>query len=278
MTLLALVTLFGVGIAVGVVSGLLGIGGGVLIVPFLYFFYEHGSWSGTALAPALHAAVAHATSLFIILPTAIRGTLTYNHAGLVAWQAALPIGAASVVAAIAGASAATVVAPEVLKLSFGIVLLVSGLRMLRGRAHDAATHPERLTLSRTIPTGLAVGAFSALMGVGGGIVAIPLLVHVVGIELRKVAATSLAIMVLAAAAGVITYAVQGMGEPGLPSFSLGYIHFLAALPILATSLLAVGAGVALNRQMATPALRVLFGLVFVLLGLRLIWQNLMLVL
>ena len=67
MTAAALLALIVVGFAVGFLAGLVGIGGGVLIVPFLYFFYAHAAWSGVSIPPALHATVAHATSLFIII-------------------------------------------------------------------------------------------------------------------------------------------------------------------------------------------------------------------
>ena len=68
MTLGVLAALLAVGLLVGFVSGLIGIGGGVLIVPFLYFFYGHSSWSGWAIDPDMEATIAHATSLAVILP------------------------------------------------------------------------------------------------------------------------------------------------------------------------------------------------------------------
>src|SRR5690606_37573777 len=95
MTAAAVVALAGAGFLVGLLAGLVGIGGGVLIVPFLYFFYAHPVWGGVTFDPALHATVAHATSLFIIIPTAIVGTITYSRAGLVSWRAVLPIAAFS---------------------------------------------------------------------------------------------------------------------------------------------------------------------------------------
>src|SRR5215211_5537269 len=103
MTVAALVALAVVGVAVGFLAGLVGIGGGVFIVPFLYFFYSHATWSGVELAPALHATVAHATSLFIIVPTAAVGTATYARSQLVVWRAALPVAVFSVASAALGA-------------------------------------------------------------------------------------------------------------------------------------------------------------------------------
>lgn len=248
----------------------------MLIVPLLYFFYGHPDWSGVVLDPALHAVVAHATSLFIIVPTSVLGTWTYHRARAVAWRAALPIAAFSVIAALVGSQVAPTLPAPALKLGFGALLLVSGARMLRpGRGDAIGAGRSRLLVGAA--SGVAVGFLSALLGVGGGIVAIPILVYVVGLTLSKVAATSMAIIVFTALAAVFGYAVAGLNESGLPSGSLGYVHYLAGLPILAGALVAVSAGARVNQRLDTDKLRLIFGLLFILLGLRLAVQNILVV-
>lgn len=272
MTLLVLLSLLGVGAVVGLASGLLGIGGGVLIVPFLYFFYAHPEWSGAHVPGGLQAVVAHATSLAVILPTAAHGTLDQHRAGRVLWRAALPIGLASSVGAVIGASVAASLPGPLLKLAFGVVLIAAAVNLVR-RTKPHVKHGERLSLAVTIPSGLAIGLFSAVLGVGGGIIAIPLLIYAVGVEVELVAATSLGIICLAAVAGVVTYMAKGAGAVGLPAFSIGYVHLLAALPILLGSLLLVRRGTALNRQLDARLLRGVFAVLFLILGLRLIVLN-----
>jgi uncharacterized protein len=268
----ALLSLAASGVLVGFVSGLVGIGGGVLIVPLLYFFYGHPGWSGVDLPTDLQAVVSHATSLFVIVPTSILGTWTYHRAGVVAWRAALPIAGFSLVAALLTTQVAPLIPGEVLKLGFGALLLASAIRLLRRKHLDASagttTHLWLAALG-----GILVGAFSALLGVGGGIVAIPILVHLVGLRLEKVAATSMAIIIFTATAAVIGYGVTGPAGGGMPAGSVGYVHVLAGLPILAGSLLAVRAGARANQRMSTGALRTTFGLVFIILGLRLVIEN-----
>lgn len=272
MTIWVLLTLAGAGLGIGFMSGLVGIGGGVLIVPLLYFFYGHAGWSGVELAPELHAVVAHATSLFIIVPTSALGTWTYHRAGAVDWRAALPIAAFSVVAALAGSQLAAAIPSSLLKLGFSALLLVSGARMLRpGSGAVPASGRSRLVVGAL--SGLAVGLLSALLGVGGGIVAIPILVYFVGLTLDKVAATSMAIIVFTALAAVAGYTVAGIGESGLPPGSVGYVHYLAALPIMGGAMAAVSIGARVNQRLDTARLRLLFGLLFLLLGLRLLVQN-----
>lgn len=271
MTIWVLLALAASGLVVGFLSGLVGIGGGVLIVPLLYFFYGHAGWSGVALAPDLHAVVAHATSLFVIAPTSALGTWTYHRVGAVAWREALPIAGFSVVAAIVASQLAPAIPAPVLKLGFGALLVFSGLRLLLPRQGTPTDGGAGLVVGAL--SGLVVGALSAMLGVGGGIVAIPILVYFVGLRLEKVAATSMAIIVFTALAAVLGYAAGGLGEAGLPPGSVGYVHYLAGLPILAGSLAAVGLGARANQRLNARTLRLVFGILFLLLGLRLILQN-----
>jgi uncharacterized protein len=273
MTIAALLALAVVGCAVGFLAGLVGIGGGVLIVPFLYFFYGHAAWSGVDLVPSLHATVAHATSLFIIVPTAIVGTLTYARARLVAWRAVGPIALFSVVAAAAGALVAARVPQEALRLAFGAFLVFTAVNLIMPRPKRGAG-PLRLGLPAAAVTGILVGLFSALLGVGGGLVAIPLLLYVVRLNVEQVAATSLAIVVVAAASGTVTYVLAGLGAEQLPMGSLGYVHVAAALPMLPGAMLMARLGARANQRMDPRHLRWSFAALFAILGVRLVLNNL----
>jgi uncharacterized protein len=273
MTIAALLALAVVGCAVGFLAGLVGIGGGVLIVPFLYFFYGHAGWSGVDLPVALHATMAHATSLFIIVPAAAVGTLTYARAGLVAWQAVAPIAAFAVMAAAAGALLAARVPQELLRLGFGAFLIFTAANLLAPRPSSAAG-PLRTNLLASAVTGTLVGLFSALLGVGGGLVAIPLLLYVVRLGVERLAATSLAIVVVAATSGTLTYVVSGLGAAQLPVGSVGYVHVAAALPMLPGAMLAARFGARLNQRLDPRQLRWAFAVLFLLLGGRLLVNNL----
>lgn len=269
----ALVALAGVGLAVGFLSGLVGIGGGVLIVPFLYFFYAHPDFAGATVAPELGVTIAHATSLFIIVPTAIVGTITYSKANLVAWRAAIPIAIASTVAAMLGANLAVLMPPEALTLGFGIFLIFTGVQLI-GRKGGMEGKPLRLTVPITTITGVLIGVLSAMLGVGGGLVAIPMLIYVVRLDMPRVAATSLAVVCFAAAAGTVTYVLRGLGAPGLPPGSIGFVHLTAAVPILLGSMLTVRLGARANQKVNRRTMRYAFGALFMLLGGRLVIESL----
>ena len=272
MTLAALLALAAVGFVVGFVAGLVGIGGGVLIVPFLYFFYEHAQWSGISLDAALHGVVASATSLFIIIPTAIAGMLTYHRAGLLAWRPVLPIGIAAALSATFSAIIAARVPAPLLKIFFGCFLVFTAWQMVRRRGAVAAG-PERHSLLLSALTGLAVGAFSALLGVGGGLVAIPLLMYVIRLDVTRLAATSLAIVFFAATAGTFTYMLTGWNVGQLPAGHVGFVHVAAALPMIPGAMLAARWGAQVNQKMDAQKLRWLFATLFVVIGLRIIITN-----
>jgi uncharacterized membrane protein YfcA len=273
MTLAALLSLAVVGFGVGLLAGLIGIGGGVLIVPFLYFFYAHAAWSGITLSPALHATVAHATSLFIIVPTALMGTAEYSRTRMVVWPAVLPVALPSAIAAVGGVFIASRVPAEVLKVTFGVFLLFTAIQLVVRRV-TAEARPLRVNMKTAGITGLVVGVLSALLGVGGGIVAIPLLLHLLHVDIERVAATSLAIVAAAATAGMITYIMVGQTATGLPAGHLGYVHVWAALPMMPGALIAVRWGAKLNQRLNARRLRLLFAGVITILGLRLVLSNL----
>jgi len=271
----AILALLGLGFAAGLLAGLVGVGGGVLMVPALYLIYAHPEWFGFPMEAALIPVVAHATSLAVIVPTAVRGTLAFRDAGLVEWRAVWGIGLTSVPAAVLAAQVAPALPPATLKLAFGLLLLFAGARLLRGNGKgEASPDPERAgSLGRYLVIGVVVGFCSALLGVGGGIVAIPLMIHWVGIDIRKVAATSIGMVLITAMAGVAGYLWSGSDAAGRPEHSVGFIHLAAALPLAVGALLAVAAGTRLNQRLRPRGLSLAFGTLFFLAGLRLTFVN-----
>ena len=272
MSLVVLLTLFVAGLIIGFVSGLVGIGGGILIVPLLYFFYAHPEWSGTLLSPELHTEVAHATSLFIVIPTALWGARVYHKSGLVVWGAAARIALASTVAGIVGVKLALVLPADVVRFAFGLFLLLTGAQLLWRPKADDGTH-VRLTTVAIITIGLAVGLLSGLLGIGGGAVASALLIAWAKFGLRQATATALAIIAMTALVSVGAYIVAGLRETDLPAGSLGYIHLAAALPIMLGSVLTVKLGALTNQRIPNKTLKYIFSAFFTLLGLYLISQS-----
>lgn len=251
-----------VGLLAGGLSGLVGLGGGILMVPFLYLLFAHPEWSGVVAGAGQEAVLAHATSLFVIIPTSLRGAWLFHRARLVEWRAASVLAAGSVVGAAATAAWADRVPGAILQLAFALFLAATAAQLWRstGRPERVVTSPSgHAHLVRGGLGGLLVGALSALLGVGGGIVAIPILLHLLHVDVKRVAATSLAVMVLTATAGTLSYALGG-ATGGTPEGAVGYVYVPAAIALAAGTLVSVQAGTRWNRRLPADTLRGVFAL------------------
>ncbi len=277
MTLAGWLVALAVGLLAGTVSGLIGIGGGAVMVPFLYFFLSQPDLSGVVVPAAEQAVIAHATSLLVIVPVSLRGAWLYQRAGLVDRSTIWRMGLASVVTAVIGARVAVAVPGELLKAAFGVFLLVVAVRLAIGRRPEkelAKTAARALTV-RALVGGSAVGFFSALLGVGGGLVAIPVLLYWLHLPIRQVSGTSLAVITFTALVGVATYAVSGFAEGGSGAGGLAYIHLPASLALAVGAVGAVPWGTRMQQRVPARALQRLFALAFFLLGARIVVANLL---
>lgn len=258
-----------VGALVGFIAGLTGIGGGVLMVPFLYVLYDR-----LGIAPAVATPVAHATSLAVIVPVAVRALIKYQGSGAVQWRAALPM-------ALAGALAAAVVAPLVthvpanaLRLGFGVFLVVIALDllMLRGATVEHVPEARRRHLVGAALIGLPVGALSATLGIGGGVPASAGMHYLLKLPFRVIAATSLAVVLFAAVAGSVSYLFTPSELAG-SRWVVGHVDLEHGLPLAVGAVLAAPLGVSVNRRAPVATLRRVFGGLLLLTGVLLIIQN-----
>jgi uncharacterized membrane protein YfcA len=257
-----------VGGLVGVISGLTGIGGGVLMVPFLYALYAR---LGVARADA--TVLAHATSLAVIVPAALRGLISFRGTNLVQWQSAIPIG-------ITGAISATVTSRLIpgapagaLRVAFGVFLLVISADLLLRTAPPAPRpHTGRRHLVMAALVGIPVGALAAALGVGGGVPATMAMLYILHTPFPSLAPTSLAFIIFTAAAGALGYLWQP--TPALPfDWVAGYVDFGHGLPLALGAVACAPLGVRLNRRLPVVGLRRVFGAILLVLGVMLIWQN-----
>jgi uncharacterized membrane protein YfcA len=246
------------------------------MVPFLYFFLADSQLSGVNIAAGDQAVVAHATSLLVIIPISIRGAWLYHRAGRVDWDSVWRMGLSSVVFAVVGARVAIAAPGQFLKIGFGIFLLVVAARLLLGKREGAAAASEVSPRARTVRAlvgGGMVGLFSAMLGVGGGLVAIPVLIYWMHLPMEKVSATSLAVITFTAATGVATYAASGQMMFPETTAAFSYFHLPAAFALAIGAFIAVPLGTETQLRMPTHLLRYLFAVVFFLLGGRIVITN-----
>ena len=259
-----------VGVLVGIVSGLTGIGGGVLMVPFLYLLYAR-----LAVPPSDATVLAHATSLCVIVPTALSGLRAYRGVRLVRWRQTMALAAAAAVAAVVSARIAVHVPSQALRAGFGIFLLVVAADLLRPKALPSAAPLEgRMALVYAVLLGLPVGALSAFLGVGGGLVATLGMYYVLNLPFEAVPPTSLAVVVVTAATGTASYLLTT--TPLLPfGWVVGHVDLGHALPLAAGAVLAAPLGVRLNRRLPVATLRRVFSGLLFLIGADLVWETLL---
>ena len=248
----------------------MGIGGGVLVVPFLYLLMAGSGWSGLVVAPAHEAAVAHATSLALIIPTAISGVLAYRRSRALELPPLGLLVAGAAVGALVGSAVATSSPASLLKAAFGVFLLVMAARLF-GLLPSPQGEAEREVRGAGLFGGGTIGFFSAMLGVGGGLVAIPILLRWGGITLDRVVPVSLVLVVFASLAGTLGYAVAGWGVEGLPVGSAGYVHLPALAAMLPGAILLAPVGAAWNQRMPVATLRRVFGVLLFLVGVRVLW-------
>lgn len=258
-----------VGALVGIVSGLTGIGGGVLMVPFLYALYAR-----LAVAPDVSTVLAHATSLAVIVPAAIRGLIGYRGTRLIQWRSAVPI-------AVVGALSAAVMArytpdlpAEALRIGFGLFLLTVSADLLLRTGRPAGPPPDgRTHLLGAALLGIPVGALSAALGVGGGIPATMAMVYVLRMPFEVLAPTSLAVITLTAFAGAASY--MAGATPALPfGWVVGHVDLGHGLPLAVGAVACAPLGVKLNRAMPVLTLRRVFGVLLLGVGVMLVGKNL----
>jgi uncharacterized protein len=263
MEILPLIILLGAGCIAGFLAGFFGVGGGIVLVPILLLFY---SLTGTTYLVSTH--LAFGTSLLIIIFASSSSALQYSRNKQIVWHAVLYLGIGSVVGGLLGAFIASRLEGRVLRQIFAVILLGVAAQLLMSAKKNKgdqvpAAFPPALLLS-----GFGVGLVSALAGIGGGIISIPIMHSLFRFPFKKALGTSSATIVITALAGVVGYVVQGWGNSLLPSFTLGYVDYLHAVPLILGSvpLAAVGARVA---QKTNPSrLTTLFALLIIVVAFR----------
>jgi len=250
------------GAVAGVSAGLLGIGGGLIIVPMLFLIFS--SQPG-ATDHAMHIALA--TSLATIIVTSASSTWAHHKRGAVLWSVVAALSPGIIVGAWLGAQLASVLPSDILKPVFGVFELLVALHLLLG--HQPASAANSISRTRSLVGGTVIGSISSIVGIGGGTLTVPFLLwH--NIAIRNAVASSAACGFPVAAAGTAAYIVSGWNADGLPSGSLGFVNLTAFLLIIITSVLTAPAGASLAHRLPQATLRLIFALFLLVLGLKML--------
>ncbi len=264
MTTAHIIILLATGIGVGFAGGLLGLGGAFIMTPVQYFIY-----TDMGLPTDLAIKLAFGTSLLVILPLAASGAWQHSIKSVVRWKAAVIMGGCALFFAFGGATLAAHLPGEGLKLAFGAIVLLSALRMLTAPPHSPQTEPRQdpwLLVVLAAP----IGFISGILGIGGGILMIPVLVLALRFRMHNAVGTSLAVMLFIAAGGAIGYLINGLGVNGLPDYSVGYINLQAWGLLALTSVGTAQLGAIVSHKLPAKLLRYIFIAVMLYMGLKML--------
>jgi len=240
----------------GFMAGVLGIGGGMVVVPALVYIFHH-----TQVIPdSLEMHVAAGTSLAIMIFTAQASVRAHNQQGEILWRIYQRLWSGLIIGTITGAIIADLLPTHWLKFLFGVFLLLIGLNML---TNVHVTYPHRFPSSRINRLiSILIGLKSGLLGVGGGALIIPYL-NYCGVDTRKIPAVSALCTLTVAMIGSIMFMITGSNEAGLPAYSTGYVYWPAVIWVAIPSLLFAPIGARMTY--ALPVQQLKYGFTAILL-------------
>ncbi len=253
------------GAAAGVISGLFGLGGGVVIVPILILAFD---MQGISQELATHLALG--TSLATIAITSIPSIYTHYQRGAVRLDLVGWIGPGIILGAILGGLFAISLGAAWLQSLLGLFFILVALQLLFYQPAAANRNPP--SQAGLVLAGTGIGSLSALFGIGGGTLTTPFLTYF-GIRIHQAVGTAAACGFPIAFFSSLVYGSSDMGSAGLPDETLGLIFLPAWFGIIITSVPGARFGALLAHRLNEAKLRRLFAVLVLSVGVRYIWIN-----
>ncbi|UCE18483.1 MAG: sulfite exporter TauE/SafE family protein [Gemmatimonadota bacterium] len=212
-----------IGLGVGTYASLVGVGGGIALVPILLLLYRHTPQSATGI------------SLAVIIFNAASASITYGRKKRIDYRTGLYFASGSIPGAILGASVVVYIPQHIFSSVFGLILISLALFILLEPEKRLEKEPpngnnerenERLLVRHRglgIPCGLFIGFIASLLGIGGGIIYVPVLIYLLNFTVQRAVATSLFIIAIMALGGAATHLLNGV--------YVGYVHVIGLLAL-----------------------------------------------
>lgn len=251
-----------VGILSGILSGLLGLGGGIVVVPGLVVLF---AWQGFSNEILMH--LASSTSLVVVMLTSAIATWSQHQRNAVAWNYLLYLVPGMVLGAIIGVYLGKHLSSDMLRYAFSTFCFVLAIRSIFAKSQSEYSQPPGFSKKVLIIAGLLAGALAGLLGIGGGAIVIPLLMGF-GLSMPMVSATSAASVFPTAVTGSLFSVSASIHYPGLPPYCTGFIYWPAVILLGGASILAAPIGVALAHRLPEKIVKRIFAVVLMLIA----WQ------
>ncbi|MBB5208897.1 sulfite exporter TauE/SafE family protein [Chiayiivirga flava] len=240
------------GVAAGIMAGLLGIGGGLILVVALVWLLPT---QGVPAGDAMHVALA--TSLASIVLTGLSSARAHHARGSVLWRSVAWLVPGMLLGGLLGAAVATALSGEALRWFVCGFCVLAALQLLFGQPRAGGDRTDAPASPGLTAAGVGIGAVSAVVGIGGGSMTVPLLVWL-GVAPVRAVGTSSACGVAIAVASAIGYMGLGPAPGVLPAGSVGYVYVPAAVGIALTSILAAPYGTRLAHHIRPQTLKRVF--------------------
>ncbi len=252
-----------IGAAVGTFSGLLGLGGGVIMIPGLALAFNM-----QGIHPDLIMHMAAGTSLAVMIFTSIASLRNHLKHGVQVWPIFKRLMLGIIIGTILGAIFGHFLPSRILEILFGIFILFVSIRMLLAME----SKPTRTLPGRCGMFGIAtlIGGKSGMLGLGGGAVTTIFLSYC-NVPLRNVIAISAATSSTVATFGTISFMITGYFAHNLPHFSTGYIYWPAFLGILLTGPIFARLGAFLSHKLPVEVLKRILGAVLLIVAINMLW-------
>ncbi len=247
----------------GFTAGLLGVGGGLIIVPVLYSIFSAQAIAGTDTMQ-----MALATSLATIAFTSVSSTWAHHRKQAVLWPVVWRLTPGILIGAWLGGLLAAAISSDLLKPVFAFFELSVAILMLNN--YQPRQYATSLQPVRAITGGFIIGAISAIVGIGGGTLTTPFL-HWHGITIKQAIASSAACGFPIALAGTLAYIYAGWGKTASDDINLGYVNLNAFAAIITTSLISAPPGAKLAHHLADKKLKKIFALFLLVLVIKMLY-------
>lgn len=266
--LTAVIALLITGLGVGFASGLLGVGGCFIMTPVQFWIY-----TGMGMDPNAAILIAFGTNLFVVFPTAASSAYGHTKKGAVWWKAGIVLGLTGAVGAVIGATIAAHLPAKILTLAFGLAILSGGVRMLTAKPpkiEEKTKDNPWLWAAWGIPIGIVTG----IIGIGGGVLMIPIMVLALKFKMHQAVGTSTALMIFTSIGGLAGYTYNGLVAGVYGAYPIGhligYMNPESWLALAVTSVPMAQVGVKVAHKLPAKELKYVFIVVMIYMGLKMI--------
>ena len=258
--------LLAIGAFAGVLAGLLGVGGGIVLVPAFFYSFQVLGYEGEQLMQ-----VCLATSLATIVVTSVRSVMSHNKKGAVDWEILRSWAPGIAIGSIIGVSVAAQLRSDMLQAIFGVLAMIIGVYMGLGKSEWRLAHEMPKGVRRAVMSPV-VGFLSVLMGIGGGSFGVPLMtLH--NVAIHRAVATAAGFGLVIAVPGVLGFLLVTVEPASRPPYTIGAVNLVAFAIIVAMTMITAPIGANLAHRMDPKPLKRVFGLFLTLVALNMLYRS-----